>query len=550
MNNWTIGKRIVAGGALLISLLLLVSAVATFALTKITHEADARLRNDAIPGLNNMAEIGSLSMRGHIYTLMAGQSADPAKRDLYITQLRETVRSVDAAKTAYEASITQEEDRTNFQQFVLKRSAYGQQREAYFELIKAGKADAAEKLLFATVEPAFQAYRDQVVMLLKWNEAAAGHATDAIIATSSHARITTLVTSLVSLVIAILTGWIIIRGVNRILKEVTVQVDEASTQIASAAGQVAQGSQSLADGSSEQAASLEETSSSLEELSSMTKRNADSATNAKTLSGETRSAAETGNNDMNAMRTAMDAIKTSSADIAKIIKTIDEIAFQTNILALNAAVEAARAGEAGMGFAVVADEVRNLAQRSAESAKETASKIEVAIRNGENGVQICAKVAQSLDVIVAKAREVDLIVAEIATASNEQSQGIAQINTAVTQMDKVTQGNASSAEENAAAAEELNAQSNSLKEAVIELRRLVDNRSASSSISFDSPPTSKHAAPKARVTSPAASMRSTSKLTFPKPRVSGMASHHSPHGTTFVASSANNDHFKNFDSNE
>ena len=177
---------------------------------------------------------------------------------------------------------------------------------------------------------------------------------------------------------------------------------------------------------------------------------------------------------MEEMKRAMDAIKGASDDISKIIKTIDEIAFQTNILALNAAVEAARAGEAGMGFAVVAEEVRNLAQRSAQSAKETAGKIEDSVKKSEHGVQICGKVAQSLSAIVGKARQVDTLVAEIAQASKEKTQGIEQVHTAVSQMDKVTQSNAAGAEESAAAAEELSAQAVVLQESVAELRALVD----------------------------------------------------------------------------
>jgi methyl-accepting chemotaxis protein len=182
------------------------------------------------------------------------------------------------------------------------------------------------------------------------------------------------------------------------------------------------------------------------------------------------------------MNAAMSAIKTSSDDIAKIIKTIDEIAFQTNILALNAAVEAARAGEAGMGFAVVADEVRNLAQRSAQAARETTAKIEGAIARTAQGVQISQKVATALDDIVIKARQVDELVAEVSTASNEQIRGITQINSAVAQMDQVTQGNSTSAEESAAAAQELNAQATVLKHSVAELVQLVGGSAAAEAL--------------------------------------------------------------------
>ena len=210
----------------------------------------------------------------------------------------------------------------------------------------------------------------------------------------------------------------------------------------------------------------------------MTNRNAENANKASELAKQARNAADTGAGDMQAMCTAMTEIKTSSDDIAKIIKTIDEIAFQTNILALNAAVEAARAGEAGMGFAVVAEEVRALAQRSAQAARETADKIEGAITKTAQGVEISEKVAHSLTEIVEKVRQVDQLVAEVSTASREQSQGVAQITTAVAQMDKVVQSNAASAEESASAAEELNAQSFALQEAVGELLRLVGSANA------------------------------------------------------------------------
>jgi len=261
--------------------------------------------------------------------------------------------------------------------------------------------------------------------------------------------------------------------VRRALGHLAESLGQISESLTGSAGQVSSASQSLADGSSNQAASLEETSSSLEEMSSMTKRNAENAQKANELAKQARTAADNGVGDMQAMSAAMEAIKVSSDDIAKIIKTIDEIAFQTNILALNAAVEAARAGEAGMGFAVVADEVRNLAQRSAQAAKETAGKIEGAISKTGQGVEISRKVSATLNEIVTKARQVDELVAAVAAASREQTQGITQVNSAVGQMDKVTQSNAANAEESAAAAQELNSQAATMKQNVEELLQLV-----------------------------------------------------------------------------
>ena len=279
-----------------------------------------------------------------------------------------------------------------------------------------------------------------------------------------------------ALVLGVFLAWLISRSIVAPLRVIAETLSAGAEQTASAAGQVSSSSQSLAEGASEQAAALEETSSSLEEMSSMTKRNAETAGQVKALGGDARKAGDLGVKDMTALMGAMDDIKRSSGDIAKIIKTIDEIAFQTNILALNAAVEAARAGEAGAGFAVVADEVRNLAQRCAQAAKETAGKIEDAVQKSARGADISAKVAKSLEEIVGKARQVDELAGEVAAASQEQSQGIAQVNTAVTQMDQVTQSNAANAEESAAAAEELTAQAESLKEAVSQLLRLVDGQ--------------------------------------------------------------------------
>ena len=294
-------------------------------------------------------------------------------------------------------------------------------------------------------------------------------------------RMTVWVSILGSSALALAIGiiFLLARSITRPIHQVTDSLASGAAQTTESAQQVSSASQSMAEGSSEQAASLEETSASLEELSAMTQKNTENAQKANELSKQACQAAERGVSDMQAMSAAMDAMKASSNDIANIIKTIDQIAFQTNILALNAAVEAARAGEAGMGFAVVADEVRALAQRSAQAAKETSAKIEGAIRVTGQGVELNAKVAQTLQEIVVRARQVDELAAEVATASREQTQGITQINNAMSQMDKVTQSNAANSEETASAAEELNGQAGAMKAALSDLLGLLSGESSS-----------------------------------------------------------------------
>lgn len=278
-------------------------------------------------------------------------------------------------------------------------------------------------------------------------------------------------------VIGIILAVFITRGINSTLTRIIDGLTAGSQQTASAAGQVSSASQSLAQGTSEQAAAIEETSASIEEMASMTKQNAANAAEAKSLADTARAIAEKGSNAMGRMTGAIDDIKKSSDETAKIIKTIDEIAFQTNLLALNAAVEAARAGEAGKGFAVVAEEVRNLAQRSAEAARDTSALIEDSVKNSDNGVAISQEVAESLGEIAEGNRKVNDLVGEIAAASNEQAQGVEQINSAIGQMDQVTQSSAANAEESAAASEELNAQAEELSRMVGELQAMVTGSS-------------------------------------------------------------------------
>ena len=259
------------------------------------------------------------------------------------------------------------------------------------------------------------------------------------------------------------------KTINRVaenLDKTLQQVAIGANQVASASVQISNGGQSLSQGASEQASSLEEVSSSLQEMSSMTKQNTLNAKEAQGVAELSRSSANKGVESMNRMSSAISQIKSSSAATAKIVKTIDEIAFQTNLLALNAAVEAARAGDAGRGFAVVAEEVRNLAMRSAEAAKNTANLIEEAVKNSENGVAINAEVLRNFQEIAEKTNKVSQVVAEIAAASDQQDQGISQLNRAVEQLNQLTQQNAANAEESASAAQEMSSQSEEMRSMV------------------------------------------------------------------------------------
>jgi len=250
------------------------------------------------------------------------------------------------------------------------------------------------------------------------------------------------------------------------LNDIMMDVISASEQVAAGSRQVSDSSMSLSQGASEQASSIEELSASIEQLSAQTKMNAENAGKANKLAEDARINAEQGNNQMKEMLKSMEEINQSSSNIYKIIKVIDDIAFQTNILALNAAVEAARAGQQGKGFAVVAEEVRTLAARSANAAKETAELIEGSMKKVEGGTRIAQETAEALNNIVDKIKQAAELVNDITDASNEQASGIEQINQGIMQVSHVVQANSATSEEGAAASEELASQAELLKDIV------------------------------------------------------------------------------------
>lgn len=281
------------------------------------------------------------------------------------------------------------------------------------------------------------------------------------------------VSSGVGLLIIFILGIFAVKSIITPINRIIAGLTEGADGVTAASSQVSSSSQQLASGASEQASSLEETSSSMEELASMTKQNADHAQQAKAMMAEVQRIVENVDTNMNTMAGAIKEVTQSSEETGKIIKTIDEIAFQTNLLALNAAVEAARAGEAGAGFAVVANEVRNLAMRAAEASKNTSDLIENTIKGVRHGNELTKSTQDAFKENMEISGKIGSLIDEIAAASQEQAQGIDQINKAVAEMDKLTQQTAANAEESASASEEMLAQATQMKNFVYDLSALV-----------------------------------------------------------------------------
>lgn len=289
-------------------------------------------------------------------------------------------------------------------------------------------------------------------------------------------RVEVVVISVIAIMVGVFLAFFIGKGITEALQRISFQMGQGADRVAIAARQVAESSQSIAEGASSQAASLEQTSSSLEVMASMTKQNADHAAQADKLMKAANQVVEKAYASMRELTNSMQEISTANEDTFKIIKTIDEISFQTNLLALNAAVEAARAGEAGLGFAVVAEEVRSLALRAATAAKDTADLIEGTVKKVKDGSQVVAETNDAFRRVATDATKVGDLVGEIAAASNEQAEGIDELNKAIAQIDKVTQQSAANSQEFASVSQEMKLHAESVREVAGELSAFVGER--------------------------------------------------------------------------
>ena len=493
-KNWSIGTKLIVSFLVVASIAVAIAITGYFGMQSMMGNADDLATNGvSLSQLGAMMEAVATIKSADRSVLIPELSAEDVASQ--VTHRADAFKAYNDAWAIYEPLVTSAEEKKLLADYKPKWDAYVAAEQKAWDAAQAwrkafkpdehGNDMASEPLYDAALtesvgaasdaNKAVSASMDEIVKMSDDESISLGKQADD---TFTSALILLASVGFIGVAIAIALGVLVTRSITRPLERVIAGMTAGAEQVTSAANQVAQASQQMAQGASEQASSLEETSSSLEEMSSMTRQNAENSKQADSMAREARISAGKGVEAMDKMSGAIVRIKESADSTAKIIKTIDEIAFQTNLLALNAAVEAARAGEAGKGFAVVAEEVRNLAQRSAEAAKTTSALIEGSQINADDGVKVTGEVGTLLGQIAEGVDKVTSLVSEVAAASDEQAQGIDQINTAVGEMDRVTQASASNSEESASASEELSAQARELQDMVVQLRVVVGGQQA------------------------------------------------------------------------
>jgi methyl-accepting chemotaxis protein len=473
-SQWTIGAKLGANFAAFLVLLLLLSYSSLSAISSLGAHTDRLVglemrQQDLILRMDRAIREMRAGQRGLVLFSMMKQNAQAQSAS---DEFHTANAALEKAAGELRASLEDDADLRAVEEIVSGVNAWAALYQEISTMVAAQQFEGQlGETIGRTAAPAARMSRASAQLAQSLKRRAAAAAAEAG-STASFRRWIAL--ALVALTLAMgCVGLLLIGQTNSGLRRIASEMAEGAGHVAGAASQVSSASQALAKGATEQAASLEETSASTEEITSMTRKNAENSKSAAEFMVATTGTVEEANRTLGQMVASMREINASSDKIGRIIKVIDEIAFQTNILALNAAVEAARAGEAGMGFAVVADEVRNLAQRSAQAAKDTAALIEESIAKSNEGSTRLDKVAAAIRAITGNASQVKTLVDEVKVGSEEQARGIEQISKAIAQMEQVTQKTAANAEESASAGEEMSAQAANLNGAVERLRAMV-----------------------------------------------------------------------------
>jgi methyl-accepting chemotaxis protein/methyl-accepting chemotaxis protein-1 (serine sensor receptor) len=475
-SNWTVSRKLVSAIGVLVGAILISSA--SFWWT----ERDASARFDTAVDRANTIRLASKLKRlsfelyaGEKVQILSGYDNNKQNLDFWVEKNKVANADFDQTVAAITPMIRVQADKNALARSISINEQFARNNEEVRSLISTGTFHDAAVLSRDKNRPLVEENGSIIDRILDSQEQGLEQAHVEGHAAEQQAVRIVVGFLLLGLAVASAVLWVV-RGITRQLRDTAAEMRTSAEQVVAASSQVSSSAQSLSHGSTEQAASLEETAASMEEMASMTRNNARNSQQAAGLAIETEQAVRESNVALAAMVEAMTGIRDSSGKVSKIIKTIDEIAFQTNILALNAAVEAARAGEAGMGFAVVADEVRNLAQRSAQAARDTASLIDDAIARSQQGSDRVTQMGSVIGVITDKVTKVRSLVDQISVASREQTQGIEQVTQSVSQIEQVTQTTAAIAEESAAASEELNAQAETSMQAVSNLEAMVGIR--------------------------------------------------------------------------
>ncbi len=476
LQRGTVGQRLARLAIASSFLVLLLSSGFYYSVHMLNGQINL-LTIDVVPGQEYAGHIAAdlYKHRSNVWQHIGSFDANVMKAAE--AQLQATENEVERHFTGYDATITVPIDRKNFDEL---KNVYKSYRDFFhtrvLPLSRVGTPESsasAYKLMLGEGGAMLRDLDQRLDAIVQWNAENGRNVVDGANAISSRAVAASLILGIGSIALLVAISLWISRGITSELRLRIAELNNNAHNVANAAQQVNSTSTSLARSASSQAASLEETSASGIEVSSMAERNVEHARNASNSMNESTSLLSEAESKLSNLVEAMSAVSSSSRKISTIIKVIDEIAFQTNILALNAAVEAARAGEAGLGFAVVADEVRNLAQRSATAAKETASFIEDSVSNVELGSNRVNELSTSVQTLVSKMNDAQLLVSEVSSGSESQTVGMTQVRRALVEMEKVTQHIAAASQESAAASEDLLTQSTAVRSSLSHLEELV-----------------------------------------------------------------------------